>query len=199
MGYLARNALIFLFFSQSLWLRPIDYLIKLLGSLPTLILGNAVIVVSNRLDFHPTVPMASMAFIVLALAITGLPTILQIGREVLKDYDPKQLQQALALGIGKPTIGKDIIIPGIRRSFNAGITIAISRIIIEGYIVINRMVFMEPGGDRIIRDPQDFLDIFYGLYSTVTIETNATLIVLLFIIALSVNFLSFRVMSGKLP
>ncbi len=197
--FAARQTLVVLIFTRNWGTKPLDYMIRLLGSLPTLILGNAILVLTGAMGLHPQNPIIGVLFILLTLTLIGLPTVLQIGQEVLKDYDKRQLQQAVALGISRIVIGKKVALPSVHRSFNAAVTIAISRIIIEGYIVLDRTLFASPTNLTIIRDADGLLDIFYGIYSTMTIQSNAVLILLLFVTAMLVNFWSFSITPTHKP
>jgi ABC-type phosphate transport system permease subunit len=163
----------------------------LTGSLPTLLLGNALLVSLNAVNFYPTSSWGIAILVWLTLLIIGLPTVLHIGQSILKDYDKKQLQQARSLGINNILIGNKIIYKSIRKSFNAAVLFAISRILIEGYIVLDKLMDTQAPHIIMIRDVKEFSSVFYKVYAAMTIQQNVFLIFVLFIMAIAVNVWSY--------
>lgn len=197
LSFIGSESLIVLSLSDNLTKKIVGLLIKLLGALPTLILGNAVLVLSKKMGLLPTNIVGEFIYIISSLTLIGLPTTLQLGQEIIKDIDKKPVYQALSLGIGRNVIGKKIIMPGIKKTFNSAVVLSLSRILIEGYIVIAHGINNQQIGNGMLRNPEDLLDIFTSIYSKMTIDSNIYLILILFIIALFGNILSFSISSTQ--
>jgi ABC-type phosphate transport system permease subunit len=197
--FVASSTLVVLVFTRNWATRALDYVIRLLASIPTLILGNGILFLASAIGFQPHSTIAIALFILSALTLIGLPTVLQVGKEAFSDYDRRQLQQAAALGINRIVIGNKIALPTLRRTFNAAVTIAMTRIVIEGYVVVHRTLVAPPAPLAFPGEPSDLLHIFYGVYSTITIQSNVGLILVLFAIAILVNISLFNVIAGSKP
>jgi ABC-type phosphate transport system permease subunit len=186
LSFLARHTLVVLG-SLRIWhARFLEYLIRLGSSVPTLILGNELIKLTDKLGLHPKTTLSSTVFVTAALTLIGLPTVLNIGQTVLKDQDNKPLNQALSLGVSRVLIGKKILLPSVRRSFNMAVTLSLGRIVIEAYIVIQSSVF-ERHAVYPIKDAQDVMSVFNAVYSSMTVESNTALLIVLFVFALLGN------------
>lgn len=169
----------------------ISYAIRLVAALPTLILGYAILQLSDAAGIRPHSYLEVSLFIVSALTIIGLPTVLNIAQAVLKDQDRRQFYAARSLGVDKVMVSRQVTLRSIRRSFNMAVTVALGRVIIEGYIVLDNTLFKVNTVSATVKDSQDFLSVFYAVYSSMTIESNAVLITIFFLLAMLSNLWSF--------
>lgn len=186
LGFLAKHTLITLTSSRRWYVTILEYLIRLAASIPTLILGNELIKLSNKLDIRPQSALPNALFVTTTLILIGLPTVLNIGQTIIKDHDNRSFNQALSLGVSRILIGKRVMFPSVHSSFHMAITLAVGRILIEAYIVIHSMINRSEMA-AVIKDSQDFISIFYAVYSSMTVEANATLLIVLFVFAMLGN------------
>ena len=187
--FLNRHFLVYTFFSGRRlrrWTTPLN---RVLAAVPTLIVGNAFLTATQHLHLVPSTGWSVALFVIPMLTAIALPTALQIALEVVADYDSRQLQQATALGLHPFAIGNRLLMRGIRRSFLLANTLALSRVVIEAYIVIRQGV---PGRGP-LNSPataEDLAEAFTGLYSTMTVQDNIWLIVVLGLLGLLFSFWS---------
>lgn len=191
--FLAKHALVVIIFYDDLRAKAVSYVIRMLAAIPTLILGNAILTLSGILGLHPRGLLSTSLFIVIALTLIGLPTVLNISQVVLRDHDRRQFFAARTMGINRTMVGHHVALRGIRRSFNMAVTIAVGRVIIEAYIVLDNTLFRNTDVSSVISDPQTFVKVFYAVYSSMTIQSNAVIILLLFFLAMLSNLWSFTV------
>jgi ABC-type phosphate transport system permease subunit len=160
---------------------------KLLASLPTIVLGSTVIGLTNTLGLQPVNETLQVVYMFSVYTIIGLPTVLQIGYASLEEVEQKKIEDALAQGFPDRYLISNVLWPSVRRSFNVAVTVAMSRIIVEGYIVIDRTLVAQSASTTLIEDSKAFLDIFNTIYSTMSVQTNPILILILFLIGLFTN------------
>lgn len=182
------NTLAISFITSSKTGKVFSYIVKLLSTLPTLILGNAIIFLFKLLGFEADTFFKSYLFIIISLSIIGLPTTLHLGQELITDFNKNIYLQARSLGLNSIYIGKAIVIPSFQKTLRATVTLAVSRVIIEGYIIIDSVLKNIDKDMAMINDSEDLLDVFYTIYGTMTINSNAWVILIFFFIALFVNF-----------
>lgn len=185
--FITKETLVVLLFTRARGTTSLKFIVRLLSALPTLLLGNAVLILADVLQLRPSGPVSTFFFVALTIIAVALPTALNIGQEVLKEYDKRLTQQAGALGLSGIVTGRCIVMPSIRRSFNVAIIIAIGRTIIEAYLVLGNVLRSAQSEALIFNGSEDILAVFYQLYSSMTIQSNVGLILLLFVAATIAN------------
>jgi ABC-type sulfate transport system permease component len=178
---LTSQIVVYAFFARKPMKLLLAVIVRLLAALPTLVLGNAVFLVGNRLGWLPRSQLATLCFILAALTIISLPTALQVLLEVVGDYDRRQLVQAMALGLNKLVIGKFILLKAIRKTRRLAVLLAMGRTLIEGYLVLDRGLSVTLRSSVSISSSSDLMDVFQGLYSAITIKDNIVMIVILLV------------------
>ena len=178
-----------------------EWIIRFLGALPTLLLGNTLIVLADLIRVNPQEsiivanPIFILFFIFLVLVLIAIPTALQIGQELLADYETQNnhlIEGIVSVAATKMEVVIYFILPRLiyGRTLFAGIVMAIGRVAIEGYIVLNNQSI-------VISDTQTLRDIFYNLYSTTTIENNIVIIILLLFFAVIANLQLYIAIHNK--
>lgn len=160
-------------------------LVKLLSSLPTLILGNAVLILAGVLNFSPTRPFYMWIFLLAAFSVMALPMSIQLGISILSNYDRTQLESAMIDGASKIQAARKVIFPPLRTNFNSTLTFAVSRIFLEAYIFISKgkgTLFQD------IKDSENMLEMFKEIYSSAAIKDNISIIIILFIFAFLLTY-----------
>jgi ABC-type Fe3+ transport system permease subunit len=186
--YATDRTIAVLAFDRAVRAKLLRTIARILSTLPTIILGNALLVLVNGCHLKPRGAFATHLFLIGAVTLVSLPTALQVAGELLKDLDKRQLTQALALGLSRIKIGNAIVVPRLRGALNAAVTMALARTIIEAYIVLNHTLRVRSLAET-INDAKGIMDTFVGLYSAMTIRDNVIVIVVLWIMALVVNLI----------
>lgn len=167
------------------FLKFFEFITRFLSLLPTLILGNVIIISLAKIELPSTNIVVNIVIIVTSLVFIGLPSIIQLMIKVLKDFNIQQLvQDRVLLGVDYERGIKDAIPIS---SFKASIIVSLGRIFIEGYLALYNTDFIHLPNNAIFNSPTDVSKIFYILYSTATIHSNIYLILILFIMACVAN------------
>ena len=162
-------------------------LLRLLSSLPTLIIGNAVLSIALFLNIHPAHPLSMWLFLLLAFSMMALPVTIPLGFAILSNYDRRQLEEGQLSGLTKLQTARNLIFPSYRAHFNSALTFALSRIFFEAYIVMRKGELFKDGFK--VNNAQDMLEIFERVYSSTTIGNNIPAIIILFALSLFLTYL----------
>jgi ABC-type phosphate transport system permease subunit len=165
--------------------------VRLIAGLPTLITGNAVVLLAQRIGFTPQGWVQTLLYTLGCLVIIALPMVLHVGSQMLNAVPERaeltELMEAAEVDGAQPEEAtRMLLMPSRKRELGVVTTIAISRVFVEAYIVLDRSI-LQGGQPEIFSDPQTFLETLHSLYSTMTIEANIPLIIILFILAMAAN------------
>ena len=147
----------------------LKYSIRLASALPTVIIGNAIVISMHLAGVEPANATAVIALLIVALVLMVLPTVLQVSGEVAKSYHGEELPHALALGLPAPFAARHVVLPRIVTTLHTAIALAITRVIVEIAVVVNTVPLARIRADALPQDPKDLFEIFQTLYSSVTV------------------------------
>lgn len=178
--------------AESNWFqRLVTYLVKLLSVIPTVLMGNAFLLLAAKINFLPKDEFQSVVFVVVGLVLVGLPTILKLTNDLLygiREIIQPQVTGAMGLGATILQTHRHITFDIVKRSFTTIVVFGLSRVFVEGYLVVLNSAIPVPRLFGV--GPKDLFSIFSKIYSTVTIESNIVLVILLFFIAITLNIFS---------
>jgi len=193
---IAENSLVVLFVRGWKARRRYEYAMRLLGALPTAVLGSSVVVTLDNLGIYPRSSLAQYVLAILVILFVAFPTVMQVGIGLLRDYNSSSIEGYLALGTRVDETARVFVLPAMRSTMNTAVMLSASRVVIEAYL-ITRFA----SGIPAIDGDSGFLDLFRTIYSSVTVEDNVLLIFVLFLVALfvSVSFVSTPVTQRPTP
>ena len=110
--------------------------VRVLGTLPTVILGNVFLTAFYLVGYSPSTEAEAGLLLLVTIIIVALPTALQVGQEILDDCDKSSLQHARSLGLSNLAAGYLVVLPQYRKSLNVCVTFSLGRIIVELYIIL---------------------------------------------------------------
>ena len=178
----AENSLILLFASRWRVRQRYEYSMRFLSSLPTAVLGSAIVVTLDRVGAYPTNRFGQFVLILGTILFITLPTVMQVGLSSMKDFDRAQIEGYIALGAQADETARVFVVPAMRRTLNTAILLSASKVVIETYLV-GRFA----KGSAIVEAGGGIPDLFKSIYSAVTIEDNVILIVVLFFLSAFLN------------
>lgn len=171
----------------------VEYGNLLLASIPTPLLGSALLVAIDSFMEIPSSWPGIGIFITFIWVGLAIPVSLQISLSAARDA-VKSLTGTIifdrAQGFSDTRIGLGVV-ANVRRSIVNGATIGWGRVIIEGYVVFTSPFSQLDTGTVLLRRPSEVGALIKNMYSSTTIGDNVYLILLLFIVALLANTLQF--------
>jgi ABC-type phosphate transport system permease subunit len=194
--WVAENSFVILFAKGWKARRRYEYAMRLVGALPTAVLGSSIVVTLSKLGLYPKSNLAQYFLALFIILFISLPTVMQVGVGLLKDYDGSAIAGYIALGAKVDKTARVFVIPSMRSTINTAVMVSSSRVVIEAYLVTRFA-----SGISAIKDDAGFLDLFRTIYSSVTVKDNVLLIFVLFLVALfvSVSFVSVPMSQRPAP
>jgi len=183
-------------FHQTAFSTLFRYVVRLLAVLPTLIVGNSVLTLSDMVGTTPYGYTGIVPFFLVAFLLMVMPTVLNVSYAMVKTTDRTALQHAIALGLSEPYAARHVIMPRLRVSLDTAITLAITRVVVEIAVVVNTSSLLTLRDNGLPRDSATLFSTFRAIYGSVTVESNAIAIVILFIVAVLLS--SFSIGIGAL-